>query len=250
MRLYILGCGGWIPAQNETSCFLVESKDSLIMLDAGTGVSNIKKYKDVLNKYDTLHIVLSHYHLDHIIGLSYLLPYVEDKKVIIYGPGRPVYSRSTEEILNDFFQPDYFSRTLNKLAHNVTCRDYCQESKFFIGEIAISISPQKHSSPSFSIQLDDELLYMTDTEFDANRFKNFPAVNLLLHECWQLSSGGITAKHSSLESIIKKLTLNSFNKVLLIHQNPMWSRGEIDEILYRIDGTNISLANDLETITI
>lgn len=250
MKVYTLGCGGWIPAQNETSCFLVESRDCLIMLDAGTGVSNIRYFTDVLEKYNTLNIILTHYHLDHIIGLSYLLPYVENKDIVIYGPGLSSYQRSTAEILNDFFQPDFFSRALVKLAHKVTCVDYSQKPEFNIGEIVVNTLPQKHSSPSFSIQLDNELLYVTDTAFDASRWKCPPAVKLLLHECWLLSSGDKSQKHCSLEAIMNDLPLGSFKKVMLIHQNPIWGKCEINEILKRIEGTNITLANDLAIIEI
>jgi len=101
MKLYVLGSGGWIPNKNETSCFLIEHKNELIMFDAGTGVSNLKHYAEVMGRYDTISIVLSHYHLDHVVGLIYLLPFIKGKKLNIYGPGKPVYEKSTEEYLND-----------------------------------------------------------------------------------------------------------------------------------------------------
>lgn len=250
MKLYTLGCGGWIPAQNETSCFLIEDKGSLIMLDAGTGVSNIREYKDVLERYDTIHVILTHYHLDHIIGLSYLLPYVEEKELLIYGPGLPNYRRSTKEIVNDFLQPDFFSRPLDKLARKVTCFDYGLDLSFKIGETFVKAMPQKHSSPSFSIQLNNELLYVTDTDCNKDKWDNSPNVKLLLHECWQLSNRDSQQKHCSLESILSYLPLKHFDKVLLIHQNPMWDKNDINEILRKIGGTNITLAKDLEEIDV
>ena len=250
MKLYVLGCAGWIPSKNETCCFLIEHKGHLIMLDAGTGVSNIKHYQDILGKYDTLHIILTHYHLDHIIGLSYLLPYVSNKDVIIYGPGIPSYRKSTKKILSEFFQPYFFSRPLEKLAQKLECVDYSKEPIFNIGDIIISVTKQIHSSPSFSIMLDDELLYVTDTIFDAKRWADTHGVKVLLHECWQIHGDDSQQKHCSLESILKNIPLGNFKKILLIHQNPTWNENDIATISESIKDTNISLAKDLEKIEI
>lgn len=250
MILYNLGCEGWIPTQNETCCFLVEHKGHLIMLDAGTGVSNIVNYQDVLKKYDTLHIILTHYHLDHIAGLSYLPPFVRDKRLCIYGPGIPSYNKSTAEILNDFFQPHFFSRPLYQLAREVKCVDYAMDSFFSIDTILIHCKKQMHSSPSYSIRIDNELLYVTDTFFDARRWADEQTVKVLLHECWQLHDDINQHKHSSLDALLHGLPLNNFKKILLIHQNPMWDKQEIDQISKAIDGTNIFLPSDLNIVEI
>lgn len=245
MRLYTLGCTGWIPLQNETCCFLIEHKGQLIMLDAGTGVSNIVHFKEVVAHYQTLHIILTHYHLDHIIGLSYLLPFISDKKIDIFGPGIPSYQKSTGELLNDFLKPEFFSRPLEKLAREVSCYDYGEASSFNIGEIKVSLTKQKHSSPSFSVMLDNDLLYVTDTVFDRNRWEECPEIKLLLHECWQLSDDNAQQKHCSLEAILKYLPLNKFGRVLLIHQNPLWNEKDVKKILELTKKTNIEIAQDL-----
>ena len=112
MQLYLLGCNGWIPGKNETSCFLIEHKNKLIMLDLGTGVSNLSKYKSILDEYDELTVILSHYHLDHTIGIIYLLPYLKDKKLVIYGPGKPYYSMSTEEYLSALLRTEFFFKAI------------------------------------------------------------------------------------------------------------------------------------------
>lgn len=250
MTLYTLGCTGWFPTQNETCCFLVEHKGCLIMLDAGTGVSNLVHFQDVLNRYDTLHIILTHYHLDHIIGLSYLPPFVREKKLCIYGPGMASYKKTTVEILNDFFQPHFFSRPLLQLARDVKCADYAKNSTFFIDNITVNCKEQVHSSPSYSIMIDDELVYVTDTYFDEDRWKNNLSVKILLHECWQLHNDICQHKHSSLEAILHGLPRKNFKKILLVHQNPMWNDNEREQITKAIEGTNIYLPYDLDIVEI
>jgi hypothetical protein len=68
MKVVLLGTGGYIPtSQRQTSCLLLP--ESGIVLDAGTGMSRIADYR----RTERLDIFLSHAHLDHIAGLTYLI---------------------------------------------------------------------------------------------------------------------------------------------------------------------------------
>ena len=248
MKVHILGCGGWIPRKNETSCFLLEHKENLIMLDAGTGTSNLYKYSDVMNKYDSLSVVLTHYHLDHIIGLIYLLPYIEDKTLNIYGPGVQIYEKTTEEYLNEFLQNAFFARPLYKFAKKVNCYDY-KGNDFIIDDISLKVTPQKHSSPSYRIQIEDKLVYSTDVIYNANDWTSCDKSKLLLHECWDIIDNG-NANHTSLESLLKSLPIDKFDNILLVHQNPNWTQQDMDSINNMLSGTNICLASDKTTFLI
>lgn len=241
MRLHLLGCAGWIPGINETSCFLVEHKGQLIMLDAGTGVSRLKDKMDLLARYDRLSIVLSHYHLDHLIGLIYLLPYIKGMKLDVYGPGRPAYPRTTREYLEDFLQQAFFSHPLMEFTDEVRCFDY-SGGDFQIGDVKIAIASQIHTAPSFRLSLDDQLIYATDTHFDRHDFGNCRA-KILLHECWDIHESR-ASQHTTLDALLKHLPQDHFEKILLIHHNPAWSQEDLDEINRLIASTNLSLASD------
>ncbi|MBR2682767.1 MAG: MBL fold metallo-hydrolase, partial [Atopobiaceae bacterium] len=70
--LWVLGSAGWMPkAGQETSCFLLETQEQLVMLDAGTGVANLELVPEVLRRHDRVSVLLSHYHVDHLVGLMY-----------------------------------------------------------------------------------------------------------------------------------------------------------------------------------
>lgn len=248
MKLYILGSAGWIPSKNETSCFLIEHKNQLIMLDAGTGTSNIKNHQTILGKYDTISIVLSHYHLDHLVGLIYLLPYLKGKKVNIYGPGKPTYPKRTEDYLNELLQTAFFSRPLDRFADEVYCFDY-SDSSFYIGEVLVSVKKQKHSSPSFQISIDNKLVYATDTCFDISDWDKTTSGELLLHECWDIRCDNKN-KHSSLENLINGINPNQFKNILLIHHNPEWNDSDYKKAFEMIKETNFSFASDGEIFEI
>ena len=174
MTIYILGSAGWIPGTNETSCIMVENRGELFILDAGTGMSNLRKYRGVLDRYDTVHLLLSHYHLDHMIGLIYIDPFIREKRFRVYGPGRMAYPETTEYYLHAFLRKEFFSRSIDTFSDDVRIMDFPAES-FFIGDTKITVTEQKHSAPSFRITLDERLIYATDTVFQADAWSGISA---------------------------------------------------------------------------
>lgn len=242
MKLRVLGCGGYMPAQNQTSCFLVEHRGQLILLDAGTGVANLANCAPILAKYRHLNVILSHFHLDHIIGLMYLVPFLRGKTLDIYGPGQAGYGRSTAEILEELLRPPYFVRTPEELCGEVRIFDYAAPG-FSIGEIPISITPQRHSDPSFRIGIDGMLIYATDTVYFPE-LADAHGARILLHECVDIPDKGNRA-HSALEVLLASLRASEYEKVLLIHQNPEWTAAELAEVREKISGTRLELAADL-----
>ena len=67
MRLVLLGTAGYHPnPRRQTLCSLLP--ECGIMLDAGTGVYRAAEYLTT----PELDIFITHAHLDHVIGLSYL----------------------------------------------------------------------------------------------------------------------------------------------------------------------------------
>ena len=241
MTIHILGSAGWIPGTDETSCIMVENKGELFILDAGTGVSNIRRYTHILEKYDTVHLLLSHYHLDHMIGLIYIDPFIRDKRFRIYGPGRMAYPETTDYYLHAFLREEFFSRSIDAFTPDVEIMDFPGES-FFIGDTRITVTEQTHSAPSFRITLDDRLIYATDTVFRAQAWKGVSA-DILFHECWEYAESGHD-RHTSLLQLKDQLPLSSFGRICLIHHNPDWTEDDYRKIREMLAGTNIELAED------
>ena len=65
MPIRVLGCSGSIAAGCRTTAFLL---DDDVLIDAGTGVGDLSL--DELTRID--HILLSHSHLDHVLGVPLL----------------------------------------------------------------------------------------------------------------------------------------------------------------------------------
>jgi ribonuclease BN (tRNA processing enzyme) len=77
MQVRVLGCSGSIAAGSQTTAFLL---DDDVLIDAGTGVGALTL--EQLERID--HIVLSHSHLDHVLGVPLLADSVMRRRT-----GRP-----------------------------------------------------------------------------------------------------------------------------------------------------------------
>src|SRR5690242_6529792 len=104
MIIRVLGCSGAIAAGSRTTSFLL---DQSILIDAGTGVGDLTL--DELARID--HILLSHSHLDHVLGVPLLADSVMRRR-----QGRaPIQVHALAETLqvlrqhlfNDHLWPDF-----------------------------------------------------------------------------------------------------------------------------------------------
>jgi ribonuclease BN (tRNA processing enzyme) len=107
MYLRVLGCSGSIAQDNRTTSFLLNER---VLVDAGTGVGDLSL--DELLQID--HILLSHSHLDHVLGIALLADSVMQRR-LARGDFRPiqVYGLAStltalrQHIFNNVIWPDF-----------------------------------------------------------------------------------------------------------------------------------------------
>jgi len=84
MKVRFLGTNGWYDTETgNTVCVFLETKKGYVVLDAGNGFYKIGRY---IKRDKPIYIFLSHYHLDHIIGLHTLNKFDFKQGIDIYGP--------------------------------------------------------------------------------------------------------------------------------------------------------------------
>ena len=103
MKLTVLGSGGWIPTSTrQTSCYLITAGTEALVLDAGTGLGALHVNPALLDGIETVTVVLSHFHLDHVTGLGLVSARgLGGRELTIAGPGAQCYGRPTRSILED-----------------------------------------------------------------------------------------------------------------------------------------------------
>ncbi len=110
MRGVLLGSGGWIPtSKRETCCALVRRGTDVLVLDAGTGLQRLVERPDLLEGAENVHIVLTHFHLDHVVGLSYLPALAVARPPVVWGPGALLADATTRSLLERLLDPPLFA---------------------------------------------------------------------------------------------------------------------------------------------
>jgi ribonuclease BN (tRNA processing enzyme) len=106
MNIRVLGCSGAIAAGYKTTAFLL---DDDVLIDAGTGVGDLPL--EALARID--HILLSHSHLDHVLGIPLLADAVLRLRVAAHRPPIQVHALPQtlaalrQHIFNGVIWPDF-----------------------------------------------------------------------------------------------------------------------------------------------
>lgn len=245
MVLTHLGSGGWMPDdERETSAHLVTCGESAVLLDAGTGTRRLVTSPGVLGGVRRLDVVLSHFHLDHVVGLGYL-DALQGVEVRIWGPGRQLYGTPTRELLDRLLAPPL-------LRADPTAELEVLELGPGAVELWVSTAhirrQDRHTAPSLAVRLDDHLVYCTDTEHDPENAYFAAGASVLLHEAWG-ARGPVGVGHSSATEAAQVAAAAQVERLVLVHLPPgRQQRPLLDaarEVLPRSE-----LAQDLSTSTI
>lgn len=215
-EITLLGTAGWMPTtRRETSCILVRSESSALLLDAGTGVRRLVSDPDLLSNVSQLTILLSHFHLDHVVGLSYLTALPASIRRTIWGPGAWCYGTSTPSILSRVLTPPVIPLPLEATAEEFA---ELRPGRNVVSGLELEVRMQeKHTAPSVSFRLGDLLAYCTDTAYDEGNSELASGVNYLFHEAWSGSDGD--KYHSSASEAGAVAAGAACDHLVLVHLN-------------------------------
>jgi len=232
MRLVPLGTNGYIPTHGrQTMCFLVRAGDLAILLDAGSGVARLlePEIRALLDGVEVLDLVLSHYHLDHVIGVSYLPGVWPDKPVRIWAPAVPLVEADPAEALCRLVHPPLFPVSLPELPMRVEVERIVGES-FVLDGLEVRVRPQEHPGGSIGIRLGDALTYVTDTVPDTATAELAAGTDLLLHEVWKGGDGQAAHGHSTAEKVARLAERSGVRRLMPIHHNPQHTARDLEEL--------------------
>jgi ribonuclease BN (tRNA processing enzyme) len=218
--LTILGGGGWFPAHGRhTACALLRTGDEAIMIDAGTGVSRLIERPELLDGVESLDILLTHFHLDHVAGLAYLAAIGLCPQTRLWGPGELLYECSTFEVLERLTTEPVHPVGLE--AQDIEVRDLTGEEIELAG-VRVSMRRQdRHSAPTLGYRFDDQLAWITDTAYDPDSAAFAAGCGLIAHEAWYTTDEPRNAEiHSSARQASRVAEEAGIDRLLLIHLPP------------------------------
>ncbi len=185
MRLVFLGTNGWYatPLAN-TVCALIETPKRYIVLDAGDGIWRLDEY--AVDSSKPIDIFLSHFHLDHTIGLHIQPKFrLMKNKIRIFGmPG-------TKKWLGALVASPYTASydMLRKSGFDVQINEL-REGDNRIDEYSVRCAPLVHADPCWGYRFElggKTIAYCTDTGPCENLGALAKNADILITECGLMS---------------------------------------------------------------
>lgn len=178
MQLHCLGTAGYHPSpRRHTSCFFLP--EAGIALDAGSGLFRLAD----LIRGRSLDVLLSHAHLDHTFGLTFLVGMLARRpldRLAVWGEPDKL-----EAIRGHLFHELLFPVPLAASWHDVVAGE-----SFETGGVRVSTRSQTHPGGSVAYRLDwpggKSLVYATDNTGDHSPevLEWMSGADLLVHECY------------------------------------------------------------------
>jgi len=227
---------------NTLSSSVLSRQGEIIIVDSGTGIKMLgdKLLKEKREGPLVLSLLLTHFHLDHIIGLPFFGPLYSPQTVItFYAPAEP---DETEKHLDDFMSTRYFPVALRKTKSKKVFKKVDKE-KFVIGEIHVSTYALHHPQGSVAYKLEEKgnaVVFATDAEHpEKGEDKRFVAFvrgarclicdSMFTPEEYQAGRQGWG--HSTWLEGIKIAQRAEVESLYLSHLNPEHSDKKVDEII-------------------
>ena len=243
MKMTICGVRGSIPTTSpdtrehggNTSCISLESEGWLLVLDAGTGIQDVRLPQSMV--HNRVDILLTHLHIDHIQGIGFFKPLFDTSMDIhIWGPTSLTHSLRSR--LGRYLSPPFFPVYFRDLPSRLSLHEI-GNSSFDIGPFHILSRYIIHPGPTVGFRVQDHsgtIAYLPDHEPALGPYGLHTDLrwvsgsdlaidaDLLFHDA-QYTLVEYPEKtgwgHSAMEDAIAFGQLTRVKKLMLTHHDPM-----------------------------
>ena len=260
LRLTVLGTRGSMTVcradglayGGNTSCYMVQAGEETIFLDAGSG---LLRAPTEFQKPPV--ILLSHLHLDHILGLGMY------QRLSHRGAETVLYLQAENEtqgkaLIDGVYSPPYWPVSLSDYAGTLRILPF--PPKLTIGEVDVETIPGNHPGDSLVIKLcrrGRTLVYASDFEATEPAFTELirfaRGADLVLFD-GQYTDGEYRVRtgfgHSSYEKGTELLERGRVKQLLLVHHDPQNSDLELSRREADLTDPGIRFAREGEVITL
>ena len=263
-QVMILGARGSIPVSGNafskyggsTSCVLLETESEVILFDAGSGILNLSEF--VWKKHKIIHVLISHGHLDHMMGIPMnLMMFDPEIEVIFYAPDVKKVKRALEQLM----QPPLWPVGTEVFKAQVRYESLGEEPHP-IGEGTVVVSSMllEHPGDCYAYRVEwgnHNMVYATDCELNQEGCQRmaFFARNTDLfildaqytaeeyHRCQGFG-------HSDIETAVSVIRESGALQGMLFHHAPTHTDEQLDQIesYVKQKGAHIGVAKEGDRI--
>ncbi len=262
MKITFFGTRGSCPVSGErylkyggrTPCVLLETAGAKIILDCGTGIVELGLELEKSDQPINATILLSHLHLDHLIGLPFFAPmYNKNNTFTIYTESRDITPLKSQ--IFGFMKPPYFPVNLESFV-GIRCEPIDEKGQVLIPpDITVKTFRAKHPDKTSVFRIEAEgktLVYLLDYEIDFDLENEQSLINfvmdataIIFDSCY--SDETILEKegwgHSSWRSGIELANRCNIKNLFLSHHSHEYDDSYIDSIGNYVENNNDICSN-------
>lgn len=248
MEIRIFGARGSYPSCDpknlrygiNTACVEIKTAHESIIFDAGTGIMNLPEFRETDIPYPA-HIILSHYHSDHISALAFFKPMMSNKySATIYGPA--FKDRKVKDVLNTYIAPPFFPIKLDDFPSTLSFVDLEAGEEYAISAYCkIKTFACTHSDLTLGYRLESDgksICYITDNELGTRTndelIKFIDSSDVLIYDAAYTDTEYTNDKtgwgHSTWQQAVNLAERSRINKLVLFHHAPDRTDEELDNI--------------------
>ena len=177
MSLRFWGVRGSIPCAGpdtlkyggNTACIEIRCGQQILIFDAGTGIRLLGQFLEREHGFADINLFLSHYHIDHIMGLPFFAPLYSTEYAVSLWGAHSEPKRSVELALRKLMNEPLFPVQIGDLRARLEFRDFrAGDTLKPSPDIAILTAPLHHPGGATGYRIEyagKNIAYLSDTEF-------------------------------------------------------------------------------------
>jgi|WetSurMetagenome_2_1015567.scaffolds.fasta_scaffold19163_4 phosphoribosyl 1,2-cyclic phosphodiesterase len=254
MEIRFWGARGSIPSPgpstlefggNTTCLEVVLRSGRRIVIDAGTGIRLLGDHLQTTVATIRIHLLLTHNHWDHLIGLPFFLPiYREDSEIQI--DGWPLAFQALKRVFDDHMGDGFFPVAFEQLKAHMNFLNQISRKPLVLDDAHIDSLPLNHPQGCLGFRFREEgqtLVFITDNEIGLDGGSRFPdfvnfvqGADLLIHDAQYLPEDMAIHRgwgHSSFEEAVHLALEAGVKSLLLTHHDPGRTDAQVRDLVSR-----------------